>query len=182
MNNRIILFTMCFFIICFFFFWGRGSKSIIGGEAYNQQYELKFFQQTISGKPQNNNLIIPANTNNTLVELDIDGDPSELENWKILDVSGKEMEFIYNADVLKNNDTLSGITNSLWLYKNHFDHWTVGYNSESDIGKFTFDLNNFGWIFVHGKDLIFGSIIFSAIILLYFIPYVIPGFCWVVYG
>ena len=167
MNNRIILFIICFCIICLFFFWGRGPKIIIGGEAYNQQYELTFFQKTISGTPKNNQFI-PAGSN-TLLELNIKGNPSELENLIILDSSGRELEYIYDADVLKKSGTLSGIENSLWLYKNSSDHWTVGYNSESDIGKFSFDVDTFGWIFVHGKDLIFIAVILSSLILFYFI-------------
>ena len=167
MNNRIFLFVAGFFIICLFFWWGRGPKMIIGGEAYNQQYELTFFQKTISGTPKNNQFL-PAGSN-TLLELNIKGNPSELENLIILDSSGKELEYIYDADVLNKSDTLSGIANSLWLYKNSSDHWTVGYNSESDIGKFSFDVDTFGWIFVHGKDLIFIAVILSSLILLYFI-------------
>ena len=87
----------------------------------------------------------------------------------ILDSSGRELEYIYDEDVLNKSDTLSGIANSLWLYKNSSDYWTVGYNSESDIGKFSFDVDTFGWIFVHGKDLIFIAVILSSLILFYFI-------------
>jgi len=151
MNNRIFLFVAGFFIICLFFWWGRGPKSITGGEAHKKQYELTFFQKTVSGIPKNNNFI-PADTNNTLVELNINGNPSklELENLIIFDSSGNEMEFIYDKDVLKNGLEFS-------------------YNSESDMGKFNFDVKDFGWIFVHGKDVIFLTIIVSSLILLYFI-------------
>ena len=171
MKSRIILFISSFFIIWLFFLWGRGPKSIIGGEAYKQQYELTFFQKTILGKPQNNNYIIPADTNNILVELNINGKSSklELENLIIFDSSGYEMDFVYDKDVLINGLEFSETKNSLWLYKNHSDHWEVRYNSESDIGKFTFDVKDFGWIFVHGKDVIFFAIIVSSLILLYFI-------------
>ena len=170
MNNRIFLFVAGFFIICLFFWWGRGPKSITGGEAHKKQYELTFFQKTVSGIPKNNNFI-PADTNNTLVELNINGNPSklELENLIIFDSSGNEMEFIYDKDVLKNGLEFSENTNSLWLFKNNSDHWKVGYNSESDMGKFNFDVKDFGWIFVHGKDVIFLAIIVSSLILLYFI-------------
>ena len=170
MNNRIFLFVAGFFIICLFFWWGRGPKSITGGEAHEKQYELTFFQKTVSGIPKNNNFI-PADTNNTLVELNINGNPSklELENLIIFDSSGNEMEFIYDKDVLKNGLEFSENTNNLWLFKNNSDHWKVGYNSESDIGKFNFDVKDFGWIFVHGKDVIFLAIIVSSLILLYFI-------------
>ena len=138
MNKRIILFISSFFIICLFFLWGRGPKSIIGGEAHNKQYELTFFQQTISGTPKNNEFI-PAGTN-TLVELNIGGNPSELANLIIFDSIGTEMEFVYDEDVLKNGLKFSENNNSLWLFKNNSDHWKVGYNSESDMGKFNFDV------------------------------------------
>ena len=170
MKNRIVLFIVSFFIICLFFWWGRGPKSITGGEAYNKQYEITFFQKTISGIPKKNNFI-PADRNNTLVELNIIGNQSklELENLVIFDSSGNEMEFVYDKDVLVNGLKSSENTNSLWLYKNNSDHWIVGYNSESDIGRFNFDVKDFGWIFVHGKDVIFLAIIVSSLILLYFI-------------
>ena len=89
MNKRIILFISSFFIICLFFLWGRGPKSIIGGEAHNKQYELTFFQQTISGTPKNNKFI-PAGTN-TLVELNIGGNPSKLVDLIICDSIGTEL-------------------------------------------------------------------------------------------
>ncbi|SVD01141.1 uncharacterized protein METZ01_LOCUS353995, partial [marine metagenome] len=106
-----------------------------------------------------------------MVELNIIGNQSklELENLVIFDSSGNEMEFVYDKDVLVNGLKSSENTNSLWLYKNNSDHWTVGYNSESDIGRFNFDVKDFGWIFVHGKDVIFLAIIVSSLILLYFI-------------
>ena len=99
----------------------------------------------------------------------IDCEKMELENLIIFDSSGNEMEFIYDKDVLKNGLEFSENTNSLWLFKNSSDHWKVGYNSESDMGKFNFDVKDFGWIFVHGKDVIFLAIIVSSLILLYFI-------------
>ena len=77
MNKRIILFIICFCIICLFFLWGRGPKIIIGGEAYSQLYEFMFFLKTISGTP--NNKFIQAGSN-TLLELNIQGNPFELEN------------------------------------------------------------------------------------------------------
>ena len=81
MNTRIFLFVAGFFIICLFFWWGRGLKSITGGEAHKKQYELTFFQKTVSGIPKNNNFI-PAGQG-TLVELNIDGNPDKLENLNI---------------------------------------------------------------------------------------------------
>jgi len=167
MTNRIILFIISFFIILLFFIWGRGPKSIIGGGAFDKKYDISFFQKTISGIPMNNNFL-PAGIH-TLVELEISGKPDKLSNILILDISDEEMGLVYDADVLKNNLQLSEKLNSLWLYKNDSDNWAIGYNSEIDIGQFSFDVNNMGWIFVHGKDILFSAILITSFLLLYFI-------------
>ena len=167
MHNRTITYTIIFCIVCLFYWWGKGQKSIVGGEAYNNKYELSFIKAKISGKPQNNNFI-PAGQG-TLVELNIDGNPDKLENLNIFDYSGNEIELTYDEEVLNNGLEVSENTNSLWLYKNSNNNWAVGYSSESDIGEFNIGLDDFGWIFLQTKDGIFITVILAAFLLLYFI-------------
>ena len=167
MHNRTITYTIIFCIVCLFYWWGKGQKSIVGGEAYNNKYELSFIKAKISGKPQNNNFI-PAGQG-TLVELNIDGNPDKLENLNIFDYSGNEIELAYDKEVLNNGLEVSENANSLWLYKNSNNNWAVGYSSESDIGEFNIGLDDFGWIFLQTKDGIFITVILAAFLLLYFI-------------
>ena len=167
MNYRTITYIIIFCIVCLFYWWGKGQKSIVGGEAFNNKYELSFVKVTISGKPQNNNFI-PAGQG-TLVELNIDGNPDKLENLNIFDYSGNEIELAYDEEVLKNGLEVSENANSLWLYKNSNNNWAVGYSSESDIGEFNIGLDDFGWIFLQTKDGIFITVILAAFLLLYFI-------------
>ena len=167
MNYRTITYIIIFCIVCLFYWWGKGQKSIVGGEAFNNKYELSFVKATISGKPQNNNFI-PAGQG-TLVELNIDGNPDKLENLNIFDYSGNEIELAYDEEVLKNGLEVSENANSLWLYKNSNNNWAVGYSSESDIGEFNIGLDDFGWIFLQTKDGIFITVILAAFLLLYFI-------------
>ena len=167
MNYRTITYIIIFCIVCLFYWWGKGQKSIVGGEAFNNKYELSFVKVTISGKPQNNNFI-PAGQG-TLVELNIDGNPDKLENLNIFDYLGNEIELAYDEEVLKNGLEVSENANSLWLYKNSNNNWAVGYSSESDIGEFNIGLDDFGWIFLQTKDGIFITVILAAFLLLYFI-------------
>jgi len=167
MNNRTFTYIIIFCIVCLFYWWGKGQKSIVGGEAFNNKYELSFTKVTISGKPQNNNFI-PAGKG-TLVELNIDGKLDNLDKLHIFDSSGNEINLAYDEEVLENSSTVSAKSNSLWLYKNNNDNWAVGYNSELDIGEFNIGLNDFGWIFLQTKDSIFITVVLAAFLLLYFI-------------